>query len=629
MKRTIIALVFMGAVAVLSAQDNEAAAGGTVGVKPNTGVAGGETATSAADTTAALEALANAVRARTAAIEAPGENLYNNVLRHNAETLDKRDKSRTSSGVASPLGRAIVIGNGALTIGGEITDIDNDDAFPTAPQTVHFITSERNQLAALDNKMKRASSWINKHTCGGFDWTAQFNFMFKTEVLKEYVKALGEGVIAAAPMALLGAFSPQLAEIVKHLKLIAGMDLAATKMDCQQIQNALTDGTRRAMWGDAYSDCLNAQKDQGISQATKICQSSLNTSVTTSDGAKTNPQTSQPASTGGGWLTNSYSATQDWFANMYPAGNAQASGAQATGASGTAAGNGGASGNYMQSLLGIANAGSGGSGGAVNSLMGNNMSGPLGSLANSLFGSVRLQGTGALELGRKSYKLFELQLKVYSSQLRDNLSAQLLTHYDLIRAGSTDHDELRRSYDYLKLWTYQSRGAEFNIAPWRNPVYNEKPVEFPVEYLGQQITDHTMDACAYLMKLSAEYRNNNSVLYPLYEEYGVEEFITSLSLYECYLFVYKTYLDQYKQLRELTAKQSPSGVDNSAVQKAAMEQFDSAMIELNKGMIVRQNVIVQRLKKINEFRPWAIEKSVGSATAGQGAMPQPETRFNQ
>jgi hypothetical protein len=621
-------MALLALAACMSGAEEEAAAGGNTGTKPDP--AGGQTPMSAAQVQSDLEKYANAVKARTATVEsASRENLYHEVITYNAEEIERMTRARDATGVAPARGMSINTGRFALSLGGEVTDSDYPEEYPTAPETVHFITAERNQLATLDSKMRRSAAWLNKHTCGGFDWTSQFNYMFKTEVLKEYLKQLGEGVIAAAPMALLGAFSPQLAEIVKHLKLIASMDLSATKMDCQAIQGALTSGTQKAMWGDAYSACLNEKKNSGISQATKDCQSALTTSVTKTDGSKTNPQTSEAASTAAGWLTNSYSASQDWLSTTQPPGGTDAAGQVAANAAGTAAGNGGATGNEKAGMQGVSDAAEGGSAANVKNTLGNNMGAAVGDLAHSLFGSVRLQGTGALELGRKSYKLFDLKIQGWSAMLHDNLTEQLLEHWEFLTAGTPDFDLINSSYGNLRIWTWQSRGADFGVQPWLNPFFNGEPPSVAMEDLAELIDNHTMDACAYILKLTRFYKHNDAVLYKVYNEYGIEKFITALAQYECYLYVYKVMKDKAAELNRLAQQKPQSGVDVSAVGDAAIKQFNEAMDDLKKGLLAKQRQVLSHLRHINGFRPWQLETHQSNHPVAPEELPQPEVRFQR
>ena len=122
------------------------------------------------------------------------------------------------------------------------------------------------------DKVRKSNNYFAKALqCSGFDWGASFNFLIDLEALKEYVLGLAETIAAAAPMALLGAFSPQLAELVKHLKMMVNFQLSAEKVSCESMQNSLQDGMSREMWGSGYQDCMNQNKKLGVGEASKIC----------------------------------------------------------------------------------------------------------------------------------------------------------------------------------------------------------------------------------------------------------------------------------------------------------------------------------------------------------------------
>jgi hypothetical protein len=520
--------------------------------------------------------------------------VYQVIMKENAAEMADKNRALSSSGTTRFQGRTFDLGVANLTVGGQVSDIDDIDSYPKIPEYVHFITSEKNQLGALDKKMKRAASFLNKHTCGGFDWAAQFGFMFKVSALKEYLTSLGEGVIAAAPMALLGAFSPQLAEIVKHLKLISGMDLSATKADCQAIQASMTSGLQKEMWGDNYSQCLDQHKDDGVAAATKQCQDLVGSvSVPTSDGQKTNPNHADGS--GSGWLTDAYSASQDWLTTVYPpnpdaaSADALANAANTPGQSPQQASDTGGLAAAQQNIT-------------TQHYLNSDKTAAAKDLADTLFGSVKIQGTGALELGKKSYKLFDLKMRAHASLLYSTLIDNLEQHYDLIMSADTDGTALSDSYQDLKICTYRARGAGSSVAPWRDPQVPSDPKlqEDPVK-MGQNIDDHTMDAAAYLLRRSQVYKHNAPVWADAENKYHISAFVIALANYECYLHMYRQLREKKEAIDTLKASAGQSGSDFAAMKARATEQFDKAMDDMGKALVQRQNEVLNGLVAINGF----------------------------
>ncbi len=601
---------------------------GTPGTAPDP-VAGGDQALSAGQVQSLLQNYAQDVANLQSQVEDPAgspDTLYHNLTTYNAGAIAQTQQAQTALGIASPSGPSIQTGYGSLSLAATVSGIDYPGAYPATPSSVSFITSEKNQLAGLNDKLQRASGWLNKHTCGGFDWASQFDFLFKAQVLKEYLTNLGEGVIAAAPMALLGAFSPQLAEIVKHLKLIAGFDLSAAKMDCQTIQNTLTTGIQKQMWAEAYGNCMSQQSGSGIDNVVMQCQDPNNLAVTTPDGTQTNPITSAVNGNQASWVQPTYSYTQAFLDEVSP-GSVAGSGAQQAQGAASAAGDGSVGGPEGAALQGEADAAAGGSGASVVGELGNDLSGATRELAETLFGSVRIQGTGALELGRKTYSLFDLKVQAHAARLRDHLAAQLLDHYALITAPSFDYTQLQASYGFLKLWTWQSRGADADIQPWMNGrIVEDTHLSAPQEALQERIDDHTMDACAYLLQLSATYAGNEVVHAAINRDYDIEGWVTALSQLECYLYADHVLGDQYQSIQALAKDQPASQADTGALGRQVLEQMQPAMQELRRSVISKMEVVLAHLAMINAYRP----VQFSNPPPGQGSpgpFPQPEIRF--
>ena len=593
---------------------------------------GGDTAQTAGDTSQDLSTRADEIQGLISGLDAPdasADTLYHQVITANADAMADTQDARTSLGEPEPGGATLVSGSGRLTIGAEVTDIDYPGSYPTSPSRVHFITDQKNQLASLNDRMGRAAHWANKHTCGGFDWAAQFDFLFKAQILREYLTNLGEGVIAAAPMALLGAFSPQLAEIVKHLKLIAGMDLSASKMDCQAIQNALTTGVQKQMWGDSYSQCLSNNQNSGLDQAVQSCQdTSTQQSVELPDGDSMQTVSSQTAAQStSSWSGDEQSVSHSYIDSVFGGGSGSDDAGDAIGSGDAAAASSGTfSGDSQAAAQGVSDAAS--SDPSVVGMLGNDLGGATQELAETLWGSVRFQGTGALELGRKSFQLFDTTLKTHAARLRDQIQAQLLDHYALITAPVPDAASLHQSYQYLKLWTWQSRGADQGVQPWLNSFYTAGLLPtLPSGVARERITDHTMDCCAYLLNLSVTAAANPGVHYTINRVYDIDAWVTALSQLECYLFVYRDLFDKYQELLELTRDLPASETDIQPMADAARAQFSESMTACQQALLDRMQVVLSHLTEINDFRPPTFSAQPPVTGIGSGPFPQPEVRF--
>ena len=596
---------------------------------------GGDDPMSSGQIQSDLQDFAQSVSTLQSQVEDPGgssDTLYHNLTSYNAEEIAKANQAQTALGIPSPQGPSIQTGWGSLSLGATVSHNDYPESYPSAPSRVSFITAQKNQLASLNDKMQRAAGWLNKHTCGGFDWASQFDYLFKAQVLKEYLTNLGEGVIAAAPMALLGAFSPQLAEIVKHLKLIASFNLSASKMDCQTIQNTLTTGMQKQMWAESYGNCMSQQAGSGLDNVVMQCQDPNNLAVTTPDGSQTDPITSAVNGNQASWVSPSYSYTQSYLDEVNP-GSVAASGSQDLSGAAAAGGDGSVGGDEQQALQGIADAGGAGSGsstsgsGGIVSDLGNDMSGATRELAETLFGSVRIQGSGALELGRKSYSLFDLKVQAHAARLRDRLAAQLLDHYTLITAPPVDPTQLQASYGYLRLWTWQSRGANYGVQPWLNAsIIHGRALSFPHEVLAERIDDHTMDAAAYLLNLSAAYAQNEAVHAAINRDYDIEAWVTALSQLECYLYAYKVLSEQAQAITSLVQSQPASQADTVELGKQVLAQLDPAMEDLRSSVLSKMAVVLAHLAPINAYRPHQ-QPSTPTAQGQAGPFPQPGIYF--
>ena len=555
--------------------------------------------TSAANFQSELERVANQMTTLTGSVSGQ-KGLYEPLTTKNAETLAEKVHARDSSGVGLVDGPGISFGGATLSFGGEAVDLDSRQSYYSAPTVYQFIGEGKNRFQALDSRMQRATKWLNKHTCGGFDWSAQFTSMFRTEVLVDYVKNLGEGVVAAAPMALLGAFAPQLAEIVKWLKLTVGFDLSSVKADCAAIEQNLTHGIRSAAWSEAYADCMARYTD--AKEAVRNCNNPETMgAIQKSDGTRTNPNTSQAAATGANWETNGFNQTKDWVDSLFkPADTAAAT---AT----TAGSNGSTTGQQQAQEQGIAAAATGAASNAVKTILGRGRDPAMNRYAKALFGEINFSGTGALEVGRKRFTLFKLSLDNEAAAMQSTFEAQLVVHYGLLANLSADRTTLQQSYSKCKLWTYHVRGSDSGIQPWtQDPVLMGRiqSIEGNKGAGIERFSDQTIDALAYLMNYLNLERGNPTKYVYIEREWEVKMFMAMVCKYEFLLYVEEEMIEVKKDLDALAGRVSSAGNSGDAhMLEERRKQYDSAMQDLQESTRIAAYYVATRLAKINSYRP--------------------------
>lgn len=573
------------------------------------------------------------------------ETLMDDMIKANSKEFDgiERNKAAARTAGTQPGGVETTVSlpggwaTTSITLGGTIRDIGGAAAsYQAPPETVEFISkSGPNRLKKLDEKMKRTSNWLNKHTCGGFDFGAQFNFLFKLEVLKEYVKQLGEGVVAAAPMALLGAFSPQLAEAVKHLKVIAGMDLSQVKLDCNQIQGALTGGLVKAGWSTNYAKCMHDNKDTGVTNTVQMCQAQTGSSSWLADPAGQLTQTMNAgAATAGNWVGKQMDRTSDWFGSMFDSSDSSTSANVNRTAAGNAVGAAGHPDATEQAYNeGIALPKSGeqdkyasGVGTGVKSIM------------KDLFGQVKFSATGGIEVGRKSMNLIDVQFKMHSVTMANKLTQQLDDHYIELTAAVLDAANLQKSYRFLNTWTLRTRGADKGGVPaWNSDPYSklnkvktitvyEDGVEVSYDPYLEQIGHRTFDNLAVLRSWMGRYKDNPEKFGEYDTKYGVTKFVTALAKYELLLYVYevavKDALNSFLQQGATSSAADNSG-GNREVYERMKSVHEAAMKDIETMIGREQEVILTYLPTINRFHIEGLRTPGGGTIGAPVAQPLP------
>ena len=115
----------------------------------------------------------------------------------------------------------------------------------------------------------------SSNNCGGLDFGAQFKAMFNKDALNQYLgemKSLVSQVVAAAPMLLLQSVDPQMAEILKHLKAMANINMSTKMGQCKDLYKAMSN-IGRQMFQPGKKNCVEKQLSAGvdIEQAMRHC----------------------------------------------------------------------------------------------------------------------------------------------------------------------------------------------------------------------------------------------------------------------------------------------------------------------------------------------------------------------
>lgn len=127
---------------------------------------------------------------------------------------------------------------------------------------------------AADEIEEALNKVLGRGGCKGVAIPVEFQLLFNREVLKDFIKNLGDGIIAAAPMALLTALSPELANIIQHLRAVAGIALQIAKGDCSMIQGMLTNALEKVFNGKEFDECMEMANNSGLTreEALASCQ---------------------------------------------------------------------------------------------------------------------------------------------------------------------------------------------------------------------------------------------------------------------------------------------------------------------------------------------------------------------
>ncbi len=228
---------------------------------------------------AATQTILDEIDARLGALDA--DHMYKNIQEQRiADATEYQHAQQAAYGSASGIRADSIPIMGPLHLGWTLQHSQSSAARARVGNvsTFRIVDSRRNRVSSVQRRLDRWSEKLNrsKFTCGNFDWVAQFGAQFNREALKEYVSQLEEGVIAAAPMALLANFSPTLYEIVKHMKMIAGMDISAMLGDCNAMEQSLISAGQRAFRGPGYAACMERHASIGIRRAHQVCNQPSN-----------------------------------------------------------------------------------------------------------------------------------------------------------------------------------------------------------------------------------------------------------------------------------------------------------------------------------------------------------------
>lgn len=233
--------------------------------------------TMTADQEAAAVNAINEIRAKHDDLLATDKSTYAEVLaKRIAENEEWISRMRAFSGSNPDRAAATYELGGGLSIQGKwVTSPRHmrDTRFLGPQGQFDILDQGENILDDVNRNINKVANKIekSKFACGAFDWVVQLKHNFTKAALQKYIEKLAETAIAAAPMALLANFSPTLYEIVKWLRLNAADLLNADKINCTNMENALTNVGQRMLRGEGYAECMKANQGLGVGEAHKIC----------------------------------------------------------------------------------------------------------------------------------------------------------------------------------------------------------------------------------------------------------------------------------------------------------------------------------------------------------------------
>lgn len=191
---------------------------------------------------------------------------------------------------------------------------------PTEPEKYPEYTpvSEMQRFGDAETKkvnkfLDKAENFMSKKMglggCSAFDFASEFVALFNRETLKNLVKNLKEGVIASAPMAIIQALSPELANLIQHLKAMASIALQIANGNCETAKAALQPALEKMFNGPDFNRCIEDQKASGVpfEHAKRACSDQRRFSQATSFLGFD----SDPINSAGLWLNDRLSATED------------------------------------------------------------------------------------------------------------------------------------------------------------------------------------------------------------------------------------------------------------------------------------------------------------------------------
>jgi hypothetical protein len=465
--------------------------------------------------------------------------------------------------------------------------------------------------------------------------------------MKEYFLDMGEKIVAAAPMALLGAFSPQLAELIKHINLNLNFQTMNGKADCSVIQGAMTSGLQKAAWGDSFTDCLDKNKNLGVAEANRLCSDMRNQTVKDSLG-KDKPMegsnlgqslanayriagdwTDRTITNAGDYVDNTDTTSSNYNAIQGPA-QAQAAKEAEEKAADTAPGTGMAG--WMKSTQSWWN----------NAKQFHNGNGD--SLASQIWGQtigqVQFAGSASMELGPNRMEGAINSFSSASDRGSDLMVAALLDHYDLLTGVKTVDStvekrpiSLTRSYQIVNAQTYFTRRL-FDLSGTQRNGFEEYAATVRQRILGESaiatgggdavtlpgvggssrtsvvttslIFDaHTIDCmagvCGSLQKMVTE-KDFNAANY-LQSESGIFEFVRAVQTIEVYGYLYQTVIPRIKEdYMTRIHNLSIGSQEKAAMTKALEAQFEGNMATMRAKVDMAVATVLRYLPAIRNFR---------------------------
>ena len=501
--------------------------------------------------------------------------------------------------------------------------------FDIVEQGANVLDDYNRTLNRMANKIEKS-----KFACGNFDWVTQLRHAFTKAALTKYVDNLSESAVAAAPMALLANFSPTLYEIVKWLRLNAADLINADKVNCTNIENAMTNIGQRMIRGEGYPECIRANKALGTTEAHRLCTQEnspfdgVENMVGQIVGLATKNETisvtgmlaegiRSPGPDGLPLKAEKQREAQDRLDKarvdaaaapdpgpLPPAAQAgtdarrawekararhlqtQAELKEAT--------------NNLQYAITDRNNTAAGTG-TLSSFMDQLRNGIADNLTD-IIGDIRISAKVDIQFGLQRQYHLNLKHKHSIDQVALTLTGRLETHFPILMRLPSDRDLLAESYNSLRAFCFGSMQAPWSLDQPAD-IRNAHTAYFGDPAKSVAFTYDTLDKLSYLwtMHQAAPPEGVERTVWPT--QYRFVECINHISAYEVYDYLYRKGLDQVdaimEQVTNLPMSKQPGGERIPAQVQASVDEYLAMLLRKRNEQI---RPLMETIAAVNTFQ---------------------------